>query len=227
MSIQGLFGAGKSRAAAILIAGLLALDPERRLRYQLICRENTGTKSFIEVLIYLKLPAKVFKRVGRLISNGEANKPGQSTSKDLPHTVRQKRMPECDLLVMTKGTHTSDRTSHWPKLEEWQRNLAFTVVDEAQQFGTDREVTAIAMLPPISFILWTGDAQQTPGGIAKGDTQYARSRQQLMSRRPQTKLTFHKLHSALLTHLANVDLPCVPEFQEMFALANANPGPFG
>ena len=131
---------------------------------------------------------------------------------------------------MTGGTHTSDRTSHWPKLEEWQRNLAFTVVDEAQQFGTDREVTAIAMLPPTSFILWTGDAQQTPGGIAKGDTQYARSRQQLMSRRhalrcPQTELTPHKLHTALLTHLADVDLPCVPEFQEMFASANANPGP--
>ena len=75
LSIQGLFGAGKSRAAAILIAGLLALDPERRLRYQLICKENTGTKSFIEVLIYLQLPAEVFKRVGRLISDGEANKP--------------------------------------------------------------------------------------------------------------------------------------------------------
>ena len=51
-----------------------------------------------------------------------------------------------------------------------------------------------------------------------------------MSRRhalrcPQTELTPHKLQSALLTHLANVDLPCVLEFQEMFALANVNPGP--
>ena len=60
--------------------------------------------------------------------------------------------------------------------------------------------------------------------------QYARSRQQLMSRRhalrcPQTELTPHKLHTALLTHLAEVDLPCVAEFQEMFASANANPGP--
>ena len=230
LSIQGLFGAGKSRAAAILIAGLLALDPERRLRYQLICKENTGTKSFIEVLIYLQLPAEVFKRVGRLISDGEANKPGQSTSKDLPYTVRQKRMPECDLLVMTGGTHTSDRTSYWPRLAEWQHNLAFTVVDEAQQFGTDREVTAIAMLPPTSFILWTGDAQQTPGGIAKADTQFARSRQQLMSRRhalrcPQKELTPHKLHTALLNHLADVDLPSVNDFQEMFAAAKANPGP--
>ena len=157
LSIQGLFGAGKSRAAAILIAGLMALDPERKLRYQLICKENTGTKSFIDVLIYLQLPKEVFDRVGRLISDGEASKPGQSTNRDLPHPVRQKRMPECDLLVMTGGTHTSDRTSHWPKLEERQRNLVFTVVDEAQQFGTDREVIAIAMLPPTSFILWTGD----------------------------------------------------------------------
>ena len=124
LSIQGLFGAGKSRAAAILIAGLMALDPERKLRYELICKENTGTKSFIDALIYLQLPQDVFHRVGRLISDGEASKPGQSTNRDLPHTVRQKRMPECDLLVMTGGTHTSDRTSHWPKLEEWQRNLA-------------------------------------------------------------------------------------------------------
>ena len=54
LSIQGLFKAGKSRAAAILIAGLMALDPERKLRYQLICKENTGTKNFIDVLIYYR-----------------------------------------------------------------------------------------------------------------------------------------------------------------------------
>ena len=62
------------------------------------------------MLIYLQLPAEVFKRVGRLISDGEANKPGQSTSKDLPHTVRQKRMPECDLLVMTHTPVTAPST---------------------------------------------------------------------------------------------------------------------
>ena len=92
MSIQGLFGAGKRRAAAILIAGLMALDPERQPRYQLICKENTGTKSFIDVLIQLQLPKEVFNRVGRLISDGEASKPGQSTNRDLPHAVRQKRI---------------------------------------------------------------------------------------------------------------------------------------
>ena len=158
----------RKKQSSILIAGLMALNPERKLRYQLICKEITGTKSFIDVLIYLQLPQDVFHCVGRLISDGEASKPGQSTNRDLPHTVRQKRMPECDLLVITGGTHTSDRASYWPKLEKWQRNLAFTVVDKAQQFGTDQEVTAIATLPPTSFILWTGDAQQTPGGIAKG-----------------------------------------------------------
>ena len=47
---------------------------------------------------------QVLDRVGRLISDGKASKPGQSTNRDLPHTVRQKRMPECDLLVVTGGT---------------------------------------------------------------------------------------------------------------------------
>ena len=52
----------------------------------------------------------------------------------------------------------------------------------------------------------------------------------LMSKRhalrcPQTEVTPRKLHSALLTHLADVDLPCVQDFREMFDLADANPGP--
>ena len=74
-------------------------------------------------------------------------------------------MPECDPLVMSGGTHTSDRTSYWPKLEEWRRNLAFTVVDKAQQFGTDREVTAIAMLPPFGcWSLYSGRLVRFPRG---------------------------------------------------------------
>ena len=51
-----------------------------------------------------------------------------------------------------------------------------------------------------------------------------------MSRRhalrcPQTELTPHKLHRALLNHLTDVGLPCVPEFQEIFTSADASPGP--
>ena len=44
--VQGLFGAGKSRAAAILLLGLVALDTEGTCHFQLICKENTGTRSF-------------------------------------------------------------------------------------------------------------------------------------------------------------------------------------
>ena len=51
-------------------------------------------------------------RLGRLVADGEGQKYekyGQSTRCDLPHVVRQGRLHECDLLVMTGGTHTSDR----------------------------------------------------------------------------------------------------------------------
>ena len=39
LCIQGLFGAGKSRTAAILLSGLLALDKEERCHFQVICKE--------------------------------------------------------------------------------------------------------------------------------------------------------------------------------------------
>ena len=118
-------------------------------------------------LLYLKLPAEVFKRVGRLISDGEA-KPEQSTSKDLPHTVRQKRMPECDPLVMTGGTHTSDRTSHWSKLEEWQRNLAFTVVDEAQQLGRTEKSRLLRCCRPLVSSFGREMRSKRQGALPKG-----------------------------------------------------------
>ena len=51
--------------------------------------------------------------------------------------------------------------------------LMLTIFDETQQFGGDREVTTVAMLPPTCLVVWMGDAQQTPGGIAKGDDQFA------------------------------------------------------
>ena len=38
------------------------------------------------------------------MADGEGLKTGQTTNRDLPHTVREKKMPECDLLVMTWGT---------------------------------------------------------------------------------------------------------------------------
>ena len=70
--VQGLFGAGKSRAAAILLLGLMALDTEGTCHFQLICKENTGTRSFIEMVEYLQFPTELYHRIGRIVSDREA-----------------------------------------------------------------------------------------------------------------------------------------------------------
>ena len=103
---------------------------------------------------------------------------------------------------MTGGSFANDRCSTFPAFDTFLAKLMLTIFDEAQQFGGDREVTTIAMLPPTCLVVWMGDAQQTPGGIAKGHDQFAISRKQLMMRKhglrcPQTDVTPHSLSTVL------------------------------
>ena len=53
LCIQGLFGAGKSKSMAILILALLELDVNKKLRILFLCKENSGTKSFADLLLWL------------------------------------------------------------------------------------------------------------------------------------------------------------------------------
>ena len=55
----------------------------------------------------------------------------------------------------------------WTGLRSWAETLYIACIDEAQQFGEEREVAAAALLPPACILLFTGDPFQTPGGIAR------------------------------------------------------------
>ena len=97
-------------------------------------------------------------------------------------------------------------------------------------FGGDREVTTVALLPPTCLVVWMGDAQQTPGGIAKGHDQFAISRRQLMMRKhglrcPQTDVTPHSLSTILCALLQEVDDPSATALAEVLASASSHLGP--
>ena len=85
--MQGFFGAGKSRAAAIL----LALDEDGECHFQVICKEITGTRSFISMVHYLEVPTQLWTRIGRLVSDSEAQR-GASTYFDIRYSAREKRL---------------------------------------------------------------------------------------------------------------------------------------
>ena len=55
LCIQGLFGAGKSKSMAIVILALIQLDVERKLKILFLCKENSGTRSFADLLQWLDL----------------------------------------------------------------------------------------------------------------------------------------------------------------------------
>ena len=227
--VQGLFGAGKSRAAAILLLGLMALETEGECHFQVVCKENTGTRSFVEMVHYLEFPTELYQRIGQIVSDTEAQKTS-STYFDIRHSAKAEKLPKCRLLVMTGGSFANDRCSTFPTMDEWLAKLILTIFDEAQQFGSDREVTTIATLPATSLVVWMGDAQQTPGGIAKGQDQFAFSRRQLMMRKhglrcPQTDVTPHSLSTVLCSLLQEVDDPSAIALAEILASASSNLGP--
>ena len=81
------------------------------------------------------------------------------------------------------------------KVKQRRYSISLMVIDEGQQYGTDREIATISLLRTQPLILWTGDAQQTPGGLARAVPNAKRSRQLLLakqhglrSRQPWQKL---------------------------------------
>ena len=61
--------------------------------------------------------------------------------------------------------------------------LPLLVIDEGQQYGTDREIAVISLLKQQPLVIWTGDSQQTPGGIAQAAPNAKRSRQLLLAKK--------------------------------------------
>ena len=81
LCIQGLFGAGKSKSMAILILALIEIDNTDSLKILFICKENSGTRSFADLLLWLDPPSGVFGRIGRLVGDQERNKSSYSHTK--------------------------------------------------------------------------------------------------------------------------------------------------
>ena len=184
LCIQGLFGAGKSKSMAILILALLELDDSKKLRILFLCKENSGTRSFADLLLWLDPPSGVLGRIGRLVGDQERNKSSDAHTKfDINPRERRQMLSKCQLILATGGTVAQDLTMQWSTLSGFMQDLTLMVIDEGQQYGTDREIATISLLKQQPLILWTGDAQQTPGGIARTAPNAKRSRQLLLAKK--------------------------------------------
>ena len=77
IAVSGVFGAGKARSAAVLLAGLLVFDPS--LQLMVFTKENVAAHAVAEHLVALRLPEHIQQRMGRLVGYYEQNRKGSST----------------------------------------------------------------------------------------------------------------------------------------------------
>ena len=184
LCIQGLFGAGKSKSMAILILALIEIDNTDSLKILFICKENSGTRSFADLLLWLDPPSGVFGRIGRLVGDQERNKSSYSHTKfDIHPRERRQMLNKCQLILATGGTVAQDLTMQWSTMGSFMQELSLLVIDEGQQYGTDREIAVISLLKQQPLVLWTGDSEQTPGGIDRAARNAKRSRQLLLAKK--------------------------------------------
>ena len=85
--ISGVFGAGKTRAAAAMIAGLLVMDPA--LKVMVVTKENAAAHAFAKHIESLQLPPSFEEKFGRLVGVTELEKgPASKTRSDVPPGFR-------------------------------------------------------------------------------------------------------------------------------------------
>ena len=77
LAISGVFGAGKTRSAAALLAGLLVFDPS--LQLMVLTKENIAAHAVAEHLVSLQMPDYIQDKMGRLVGYYEQNRKGSYT----------------------------------------------------------------------------------------------------------------------------------------------------
>ena len=102
-------------------------------------------------------PSVVLARIGRLVGDQERNKSSYSHAKfDINPRERRQMLNKCQLIMATGGTVAQDLTMPWSTLSGFMQDLSLMVIDEGQQYGTDREIATISLLKQQPLILWTG-----------------------------------------------------------------------
>ena len=204
LPISGVFGAGKTRAAAIMVAGLLVFDPT--LRILILTKENIAAKAFADHVTSVGLPPYLNERIGRLVGYMELRKnTANKTPLDIPAEHRIEALRDKQILIGCGGGYQQECGQAFSPVTKWIESVDLALTDESQQYGNLEETATVARTPSTCLHVWTGDHRQTPGGLKKTEESY-RFRQKLQTRplalRCGTKYVQpHELKDVLLPYL--------------------------
>ena len=179
--ISGVFGAGKTRAAAAMIAGLLVMDPT--LKVMVVTKENAAAHAFAKHIESLQLPSSLEEKFGRLVGVTELEKgPASKTKLDVLPGFRNDVLRAKQVIIGCGGGFHQECTQPYSPVARWMSDVDVALNDEGQQYGNLDESSAIARVPRKGLVVWCGDHKQTPGGLRKSDE--ARAFRRKLMRRP-------------------------------------------
>ena len=161
-------GAGKTRSAAVLLAGLLVFDPS--LKLMVVTKENVAAHAIAEQLVALRLPQEVQRRKG------------SGTPLDLPVENRNNHIRQKSLLIGCGGGFLQECGQPYSPVSDWIKQVDLVLEDEGQQYGNMEEAATIARAPRTCFEIWSGDHRQTPGGLQQ--TEEAKKFRRKLLKRP-------------------------------------------
>ena len=218
--ISGVFGAGKTRAAAAMIAGLLVMDPT--LKVMVVTKENAAAHAFAKHIESLQLPSSLEEKFGRLVGVTELEKgdPLVKTKLDVLPGFRNDVLRSKQVIIGCGGGFHQECTQPYSPVARWMSDVDVALNDEGQQYGNSGRVLCHckgSSQRPCSLV-W-GSQNKRQGGLRKSDE--ARAFRRKLMRRPialrgDTKfIPPHMLGAIVLPYVQDVPGPQVAGLRQL------------
>ena len=137
--ISGVFGAGKTRAAAAMIAGLQVIDPT--LKVMVVTKENAAAHAFAKHIESLQLPLLLEEKFGRLVGATELEKGLASQTKlDVLPGFRNTVLRTKQVIISCGGGFHQECTQPYSPVARWMSEVDVALNDEGQQWKPGRSL---------------------------------------------------------------------------------------
>ena len=134
LPISGVFGAGKTRSAAILVGGLLVFEPN--LNLMILTKENVAAQAFAEHIEGLNMLPGITSKIGRLVGYMELKKNRtKGTSLDVTCENRHDVLRQKKLLIGCGGGFQQECSQSYSPVARWITEVALTLTDAAEAFA--------------------------------------------------------------------------------------------
>ena len=150
LAISGVFGAGKTRSAAALLAGLLVFDPS--LQLMVLTKENIAAHAIAEHLVSLQMPDHIQGKMGQLVGYYEQNRKGSYTPLDILPSNRNQVIRQKSLLIGCGGGFQQECSQQFSPVADWMSSVeTFFLTMRGNNMGTWKRRP---QLPEHRLLVW-------------------------------------------------------------------------